>query len=296
MTTMDALARVLPKETLATYPPYRVYNPISAEHEYLRPTLRANLLMTLASNVRFEKGEIAIFETARTYERPDDGKAAREDARFGEGVLPVEHEVVCAAITGRRLDRWSRPGDASVDFFDAKAYLDQLLREIGVDALYAPAVEYGFVPGRTAEITPEGRRIGVIGQVHPDTARAFEVEQDVYLFELSLDGVADAATRQRKLQGFSRFPAVEQDIALIVPRDVPAGSLQATIEGTPLVRSASVFDVYTGEQLPPGKKSVAFAITWQAGDRTLTDEDVAKAQRKLVERLRREFDADLRGG
>jgi phenylalanyl-tRNA synthetase beta chain len=94
----------------------------------------------------------------------------------------------------------------------------------------------------------------------------------------------------------SRFPAVEQDLALIVGRETPAGDLQRAIQSVALVRDAQIFDVYTGDQVPAGKKSIAFSVAWQSEDHTLTDEEVAKAQRKLVERLRREFDAELRGG
>ena len=86
-----------------------------------------------------------------------------------------------------------------------------------------------------------------------------------------------------------RFPAVEQDLALIVDESVPAGALRSVIEATPLVREARIFDVYHGEQVPPGRKSVAFAVQYQSPDHTLTDDEVAKAQRKLVERLRREY-------
>lgn len=295
LTTIEALARVMPKEDLAIYPPYRVVNPISAEHEYLRPTLRASMLQTLASNLRFQKGEVALYETARTYQRPDE-RPPQSGRPIGEEALPVEVEQVLGAVTGRRLDRWGMPGEESVNFFDAKAYLEDLLDGLGVTAEYVPADEHAMVPGRTAQVRVDDRRVGVIGQVHPDVAAQFEVEQDAYLFEISLDAIAPFATAARKMQPVSRFPAVDQDLALIVDRDVPALELQRAIESAPLVREARVFDVYIGDQVPPGRKSVAFSVSYQAMDHTLTDEEVAKSQRKLLERLRREFNAELRGG
>jgi phenylalanyl-tRNA synthetase beta chain len=118
----------------------------------------------------------------------------------------------------------------------------------------------------------------------------------VYVFDVSLNDLLPSAGAQRKMEPVPRFPAVAQDLALIVDDDVPAGSLQRVIESTALVRSADVFDVYRGDQVPPGKKSVAFSVAWQAMDHTLTDDEVAKAQRRLLERLRREFNAKLRGG
>jgi len=293
-TTMEALSRVIPKETLAIYPPYRLVNPLTADHEYLRPTLRASLLMTLASNLRYQKGEVAIFETAKTYERPDE-RLAQSGRPLGEEALPVEREIVCAVVRGRRADRWGRPSGEGVDFFDAKAYLEDLLAGLNVAAEYVPADEFGMVPGRTAEVRVAGQRVGVIGQVHPDVCAGFEIEQEVFLLEVVLDDLLAHAGTQRKAANVSRFPAVEQDLALVVDEGTPAGALQRAIESAALVRAARVFDVYTGDQVPPGKKSVAFSVAYQSDERTLTDEDVAKAQRKIVERLRREFGVEVRG-
>lgn len=293
MTTMEVLERVVPKETLAIYPPYRLVNPLTADHEYLRPTLRASLLMTLAHNVRFRKGAIAIFEAAKTYERPDEH--ARAESRVaGDTLLPEEKEVVCGLVSGKRLDRWGRPSEESVDFFDAKAYANALLDGINVAAEFVPADEYAMVPGRCAEIRVGGQRVGIIGEVHPDVAAAFEVEQPVYMFEVVLDDVLPHLGEQRKAASISRFPAVEQDLALIVDTDVQAGALQHAIEAAALVREARVFDVYTGDQVPSGKKSVAFSVMYQSDEKTLTDDDVARAQRKILERLRREFNAEVR--
>ena len=295
LTTQEALEKVMAKEDLAIYPPYRMLNPISSEHEYLRPTLRASLLQTLASNQRFDEGEIAIFETARVYGRPD-GRPARAGAQPGEEKLPDEQEHVIAVISGRRLDRWGRPGPERIDFFDAKAYAEDLFAGLGLTAEYEAAPEVGMTPGRTATLLVDGNNVGVIGQVHPEVAASFEVEQDAYLFEVRLDALLPLVTGTRKAAAVSRFPSVEQDIALIVDQDLPAGRLQQAIQGSALVRAARIFDVYTGDQVPPGKKSVAFAVTYQSDDHTLTDEEVAKAQRKIIERLRREFGAELRGG
>jgi len=296
LTTREALERVTPKENLAIHPPYRVVNPVSAEHEYLRTTLRASLLQTVAANVRYEKGEIAVFETARAFLRPDDELAAGDRERSGATIQPIEEEHVTGAVTGRRLDRWGRPGDEPVDFFDAKAFVEYLLRGLNVAVEYVPAQEYAFATGRTAEIRAGDRRIGVVGQIHPDVASMFEVEQDVYVFDLVLDAVLPLAGGTPQMRDVIRYPAVEQDLALIVDEDVPAAALAAAISASPLVRSVVVFDVYRGGQIPAGKKSIAFAVSYQSPDHTLTDEEVAKAQRKIVERLRREHGAELRGG
>ncbi len=293
LTTLEALSHVMPKEELVIYPPMRVVNPISAEHEHLRPTVRASLLQTVASNLRYQKGEIAVFETARTYESSDD-KPPQSGRPIGEEALPIEREVVTAAVTGMRRDRWGRPGDEPVDFFDAKAYLEDLLRGVGVDATYESADEYAMARGRTAEVRVDGNRIGFVGQVHPDVASAFDIDLDVYLFEVTLDDVLPHAQPRRKMANVSRFPPVEQDIAVIVDDATPAGAIERAIESSSLVRNVEIFDVYTGDQVPAGKKSLAFAIEYQSDDHTLTDDEVAHAQRRIVERLRHEFGAELR--
>jgi phenylalanyl-tRNA synthetase beta chain len=269
-------------------------NLISAEHEYLRPTLRASLLQTLASNLRYQKGEVAIFEAARTYQRPEE-RERRDGAPQGEEKLPDEREHVTGAVTGRRLDRWGRPADEWLDFFDAKACVDALFDGLNITPEYVASSEYGMTPGRSAEVRVAGTRVGMLAQLHPEVAQEFGIAQDVYLFDIVLDDVLPYAGKQKVMRPVSKFPAVEQDIALMVDEDVAAGALLGAIESTALVESARIFDVYRGDQVPAGKKSVAFDLVYQSGDHTLTDDEVAKAQRKLIERLRREFGAELRG-
>jgi phenylalanyl-tRNA synthetase beta chain len=296
LTTTELLARVTPKEDLAIYPPVRVANPISSEHEVLRTTLRASILQSIASNLRYEKGEMAIFEAARVYHRADTRRTPEgTDAPAGAGALPEEREHICGAVTGLRHTRWGEPGDQSLDFFDTKAYVDDLLRTLNAQAEYVPATEFAFAPGRTAEIRVEGQRVGVVGQIHPEVAAEFEIEQDVFVFDLVLDDLLPHAGTPRKMTAVPRFPAVEQDLALIVDEPTPAGVLLGAIASSSLVRDARIFDEYRGEQVPAGKKSLAFRISYQSLERTLTDDDVAKAQRKLIERLRREFGAEPRG-
>jgi phenylalanyl-tRNA synthetase beta chain len=252
------------------------------------------VLQTLSANLRFQKGEVAIFEAARTYQRPSE-RAPRDGGPLGAHALPDEREHVTGVVSGRRLDRWGSPSDEPVDFFDAKAYVEALFDGLNVDAEYVAATEHAMAPGRTAEVRVGGQRVGVLAQLHPEVAASFDIDQDVYVFDIVLDDVLPFALKQRRMQSVSRFPAVEQDIALIVDEDVPAGAMQRVLQDAALVRSARIFDVYRGDQVPAGKKSVAFDLFYQSEDHTLTDDEVAKAQRKVLERLRREFGAELRG-
>ena len=281
LTTLDTLQQVVSAATLAEQPPLHVANPLSSDYECLRTTLRASLLQTLGANLRYEEGEIAIFEAARVY-LPTGGD------------LPEEQEHVTAIISGHREDRWGHPTPEQLDFYDAKGYLEELLHGLGVKAAFADAEVFGMVPGRAAEVQVDGESVGVIGQVHPRVAAAFEIESDAYLFEVVLDKLLLVVGGHRPYEPVSRFPSVVQDLALTVDDGIPAGRIQSIIERAPLVRQARLFDVYTGEQVSAGKKSIAFSITYQSPDHTLTDEEVARAQRGIVERLKREVGATLR--
>ena len=282
LTTREALEKVVPPEELATNPPLKVANPVSAEYEYLRPVLRSSLLTTLAQNVRKREGEIALFEAARVY------LAEPEES-------PREQEHIVGVVTGRREDRWGRPSQEQVDFYDAKGYVEAALSSLGVRAEFGETAEYGLVPGRTARLQVGGRNVGTIGQVQPTVAAAFDLAQDVYLFELLVDELLPSMEVVRSYEATSRFPPVVEDLALLVERDLPADHVRAAIEEHKLVQRAQIFDVYEGERIPAGKKSLALSVTYQSPDQTLTDEEAAKARRAILERLKREFGAELRG-
>jgi phenylalanyl-tRNA synthetase beta chain len=150
------------------------------------------------------------------------------------------------------------------------------------------------VPGRSAEIVVDGRKVGSLGQVHPDVASYFDIDHEAYLFELHLDDLVPLNEEIRHHEPVSRFPPVVQDIALVVDDGVGADAVRAIIDSHDLVRTARVFDVYEGEGIPTGKKSLAFSVTYQASDRTLSDQEVAKAQKAILGRLKNELGAELR--
>ena len=172
--------------------------------------------------------------------------------------------------------------------------IEELGERLAVAFEYAPHEEHGMLAGRCARISVDGTPVGVLGEVHPDTLEAFGVSRPVALFELDLAALLAASPAGRSAAPVPRFPAVEQDLALVVDEGVPAGALQALIEQSRLVAEARVFDVYRGEQLPAGKKSIAFAIRYQAPDRTLTSEDANREQARILQRLAREHGAEQR--
>jgi len=282
LTNLDSLAKVLPPEELSQHPPLRVANPMSHQQEYLRTTLRASLLETLASNLRHRQGRIALFEVARVYlPRPEE--------------LPQEVESLAGVVTGDRPDRWGQPRGEPVDLYDVKAYLVFLFGRLGLAVSYHDGEDFALVPGRTAEVRLDGQRVGLVGQVHPRVAAAFDIEQDVYLFEVNLETLVPQVGKPRIYQPLSRFPAVEEDIAIVVDEGVTAAQVQAIIEAFPLVQRAALFDVYTGPPVAAGKKSLAYSVAYQSLDHTLSDAEVNRERRGILDRLSREVGAVLRG-
>lgn len=282
MTTMEALQKVLPPEELATNPPMRLANPLSRDHEYARTTGRAAVLQTISQSIRAVPGIIALFEAGRIY-------LPREDD------LPQETEVVCGIVSGNHPDRWGQPNGEPAGFYDAKAFADRALESVGARGGYKETVDFAYLPGRTAEIIVNGDRVGLMGQVHPGVAASFDIDAEVSMFELDLDALLPHVQTVVHYQPLSPYPSVEEDLAVIVPADITAARVREIIESFPLVRAASVFDVYTGPPVPSGRKSLAFSVSYQSLDHTLTDAEVAKQRDRIVARLRAELGAELRG-
>ncbi len=282
LTTDEVLERVMPVEDLAIIRPLRLENTLSSDREVMRPTLRHALIEVVDRNIRAGAPEIAVFEAAMVF-LPRDGEP-----------LPEERSLVTGAMSGVDLDRWGRPTDRQLDFFDAKGALDLALSALDLDVTYEADSEYAMMPGRVARLKLGDESVGVLAEVHPDTLEQFGIEQPVALFELDLEKLLAHVPSRKALTSVARFPAVEQDVAVVVEEDVTAGALQAVFEGSPLVASAVPFDVYRGEQLGEGKKSVALSVRYQAPNRTLTQEDADREQGKVLKRLKKELGAELR--
>ena len=284
LTSRETLARVQPAALLEANAPLQLRNTLSSEHQVLRTSLRHSLIEVVDRNLRAGADEIAIFEAGRIY----------TPRRGADGPLPDEREIVTGALCGVERDRWGSPLDRALDFFDAKGVIEELGERLAIAFEYAPHEEHGLLAGRCARISVDAAPVGTLGEVHPDTLEAFGVSRPVALFELDLASLLDALPAGRSAVPVPRYPAVEQDLALVVDEGVPAGALQALIEQSRLVAEARVFDVYRGEQLPASKKSIAFAIRYQAPDRTLTSEDANREQARILQRLARQHGAEQR--
>lgn len=280
LTSRDRLALLSPQGTLSEEP-LAIANPMTREFACLRTSLRASLLDVLSRNRRREQAPVRMFELSRVY------------LSRGEE-LPDERETLCAIISGSREEASWHHGDREADFYDAKGVVEYLLATYGVVARFAPGDDAGLFPGRRADVLIDGERLGVVGQIHPAVARAFEVDPNVLVVEIDVALLMAHSQDVVEYQPLSRFPYSERDLAIVVDHDVAYERVAEVVEGFGLVAHARLFDVYTGEQIPQGKKSFAIRLLFQAPDRTLTDEEVNKVQHKLLSRLESAVGATLR--
>ena len=268
--------------------PIRIANPMSADQEYLRTSLRSAVFGTLSSNRRTAAGAgIRIFEIGRVF-LPREGAVGPE--------LPDEREMLVGVLSGRRFPTSWRAPSVDMDFFDAKGVLERLFGGLGVPAEYVRAEDPVLHPGKTARISSGGETIGIVGELHPRVSVRFDLgETPVALFEIDVRTlVRSVEAASDDYRGVSRFPQAYRDLALIVDGDIPSARIQEIIEDQKLVLESSPFDVYTGEGVPPGKRSIAYAVTFQSADGTLTSEQVDDAQTDILRRLEREIGAALR--
>lgn len=278
LTSQDKLSRAASAEKAI-----HVANPLSTEHEYLRTSLRPGLLTTLAANQKYEDGGIRLFEIGRVF--------------LGRGNdLPDEREVLGGVVSGPRgaLSWLGEKGQS--DFFDAKGTVESVLSRVGIEADYETSSEDKLRPGRVARVVAGQTAVGIIGEVHPKVAEGFDLlPQPVALFELDIERLLSVLREKRGFRPLSRFPRSVRDIAVLVDVQVPAKKMLQIVESVPLVSHVSLFDIYSGKQVPAGKKSVAFRIAYQSDTRTLTEEELEAAENDILSRLAKEVGAARRG-
>ncbi|MCC3374885.1 phenylalanine--tRNA ligase subunit beta [Cohnella sp. REN36] len=265
--------------------------PMSEERSVLRTSLLPNLAEAAVYNQARRTHDVALFEIAGVFHS--------EEAALT--TLPHEKPRLAFLLTGnRRAAAWNRTAEP-VDFFDAKGVLEAMFARLGLadSVTYEAAQPEGFHPGRTAALKLQsaqgGETIGYVGQLHPDLQREYGLG-DTYVAELDLAPLYARADAQIAYRTLPRFPATERDLAVVVDAGTAGGDLVKAIRSAAgeLLESARVFDVYTGERLGAGKKSVALALVYRHAERTLTDEEVAEAQQRAIQKLEQSFGAELR--
>jgi phenylalanyl-tRNA synthetase beta chain len=272
-------------------PALALKNPLSVDQAVMCTTRIAGLLENLKYSRNRQVEDVRLYELGRVYRPPSD-PGARQPAE--------EHQVLAGVLFGHRASlQWGTPREP-VDFYDLKGAVEEVLEGAGIfEASFVPLEGAAMLHPRSAcEVRVGERRLGQMGELHPIAAQALGLPRDpsVFVFELDFEALVAAANPLRPYRGLPRFPAVLRDLAVVLDDQVSAAAVLATIReaGGGLVEDAVLFDVYHGLNIPPGKKSLAFAIRYRASERTLTDEESGKAHAQVVERLVSRFGAELR--
>ncbi len=244
-----------------------IRNPLSEEQSLLRTTLVPGLLEVARRNAARRNRAVHLFEVGTTF----------WPARLPITELPEERHTLGLFMMGTWPEpTWDRRPRAA-DFFDLKGVVEELLAALGLDATVRSEADRPYLhPGRAAQLYARDQALGYLGEVHPDVAESFDLPERAYVAEIDLDRLLPLVQHEIRYQPISRHPVVERDLALIVPREVPAATVEATLAqaGGNLLRSIRLFDVYQGEPVPDGFRSLAYSLRFQAPDRTLTDEEV----------------------
>jgi phenylalanyl-tRNA synthetase beta chain len=298
LTTPEAEARLLGPEYAAQANYVTLANPTTPERVAMRHSLLNSVLEVAAENSKNVE-RVQLFEVGHIYLPPS---AAEDMSGAEEAILPLEQRRLAIVMTGPREEMSWRPADINpVDFFDLKGILETLLAGLHVENVTSEAAQArAYYPGRVAALKVNGDAVGLFGQLHPLLVEAYELqvdsEQPVLAADFDLDLLLAQVPDGHVVGSIPRFPPVQQDIAVIVDEAVPAEKVQALISqtGQPLLTQVRLFDVYRGEQIGPGKKSLAYSLTFQSEKSTLTDKVVARQQQNIVKRLEHELGAKLR--
>ena len=269
----------------------KLENPVSGHHATLRRSLRAPTLESAARNTRTWRGPVALFETGLVFESDPDPNAP----------LPRQSEQLTGVLTGPRGDTlWDRV-DNDFDFYDAKGAIEQVLETLGVDAKFIPLEDTSYAQGKAAEVVTADRKgtpIGTVGIVDTAVWERFEAESPgAVMFELDMEAlrvIVGDKTRADSYTSYPRYPGSQRDLALVADSSVRVGDALQICQQNRLVRSASVFDVYEGGGVDEGQKSIGIRVIYQSDTRTLTSEQIARAEEQIVRRLEHELGVSLR--
>lgn len=270
----EAAARLVPLQ-----------NPLSEKHAAMRNTLLPGLLERAAWNLNRGVTDIAAFETGPVYLPAADGET-----------MTLQQTRVGVVLSGRRAPQHWSGASGEADFYDIKGWAEAILAHCGAEARFEPCDLALYQHGQAAEVRLGNETIGGFGKVGPAALKAHGIDQPVYLLEIALDALLAQPRTHARFAPIPSFPPSLRDMAVIVDLAEPAGAIQQSAReaGGKLLKAVDIFDVYTGKQVPAGKKSVALSLVFQSSERTLTDADTQKAWDKILKRLETGHGAALR--
>jgi phenylalanyl-tRNA synthetase beta chain len=253
----------------------KLINPLGEEQSIMRTTILPNIMDVISRNYNRKIEEGQFFELSKVY--------LAETLPLTD--LAEERETLTIGMYG------------NVDFFDLKGVVENLLEELNIkNYRILSSNSDSFHPGRTAELIINNKRIGLLGELHPDVLDNYDVPVRVYAAELNFDEIMNQSNPEIKYSPLPKYPSVSRDIAVVVDEEISAGQIEEIIKnkGGKTVEDVKLFDIYRGSQIEKGYKSMAYAITYRSEEKTLTEEDVSKVHNKILNSLASQVGAILR--
>jgi phenylalanyl-tRNA synthetase beta chain len=265
----------------------RLKVPLSEEGSLMRTTLLGGILEVLSYNAKRKIENLSIFELSRVYlPAGEEDSLPREDLHLAGGLMGLIDEK-----------NWNQPA-RQADFYDGKGVLEALLTELKVkDWSFERGEHPTLHPGRTAFLTVQGKRAGVVGEIRPEVKEAYDLNGPVILFELDIEKIWPAVAKEIiQVKPLPKFPPVLRDIALVLPAGIPVAEVMHEVQaaGGEILEKVELFDVYSGGAIPKDRRSLAFSLVFRRPERTLQDDEVNAVLEQILAKLAAEYDAEIR--
>ena len=274
----DGLTNMMLLEGDSRYTAIPILNPISEEFPYMRTTLVPAVIEAAKRNIAQQNKDLWLFETANVY----------EPKALPLTEVPHERPMACGIMMGKVTEAAWNQSQRDTDFYDVKGVVDGLLAKLGLTQFdIQPSSESYYHPGVSAHYTVNGVTIANYGELHPQVVKNFDLSGKVYMFEIDLEAVLSITVPPFRYQSFSKFPGTSRDLAIVAPVSVTSGEIVALIKehGGEYLESVSIFDVYEGEHIEAGYRSLAYNLQFRSMEGTLNDEDIDGAIQAIIDAL-----------
>ena len=274
----DGLTNMMLPEGDSRYTAIPILNPISEEFPYMRTTLVPAVIEAAKRNIAQQNKDLWLFETANVY----------EPKALPLTEVPHERPMACGIMMGKVTEAAWNQAQRDTDFYDVKGVVDGLLAKLGLTQYdIQPSSESYYHPGVSAHYTVNGVTIANYGELHPQVVKNFDLSGKVYMFEIDLEAVLSITVPPFRYQSFSKFPGTSRDLAIVAPVSVTSGDIVALIKehGGEYLESVSIFDVYEGEHIEAGYRSLAYNLQFRSMEDTLNDEDIDGAIQAIIDAL-----------
>lgn len=274
----DGLTNMMLPEGDNRYTAIPILNPISEEFPYMRTTLVPAVIEAAKRNIAQQNKDLWLFETANVY----------EPKALPLTEVPHERPMACGIMMGKVTEAAWNQAQRDTDFYDVKGVVDGLLSKLGLTQYdIQPSSESYYHPGVSAHYTVNGVTIANYGELHPQVVKNFDLSGKVYMFEIDLEAVLSIIVPPFRYQSFSKFPGTSRDLAIVAPVSVTSGDIVALIKehGGEYLESVSIFDVYEGEHIEAGYRSLAYNLQFRSMEGTLNDEDIDGAIQAIIDAL-----------